>query len=696
MYSTRAASGSRPLIPPASAGLRTSPPASVLIPPDSSFLHRRIPDSRLIVAPRVPHITIQFLQGKGSLDLFSLDLPLPASCESASVQGSPLHGVEVETTDTQEILGLKALLDSGASGLFLHIRFVCEHGITTWTLSRPIPVKNVDGTANAAGAITEVVDLVLRYNGHSERVVFAVTDLGEQDMILGYTWLKEHNPEIDWAAGTVSMSRCPARCQTCREEVKVERKARNKTRAAIRACRSSGVPAPEPELDDIPELYPDPDCEDDPPPEANPETDPVPDSREADTMEEAEAFARNSAPKDFRDAVPDYLHDFEDVFSKAAFDELPERKQWDHAIELEPGSTPSSCKVYPLAPNEQAKLDAFLEEKSQKKDGSLRLVQDYRALNAITVKDRYPLPLISELINNLRGARYFTKLDVRWGYNNVRIKEGDEWKAVFRTNRGLFEPLVMFFGLTNSPATFQTVMNDIFRDLIAQGVVCVYLDDILIYTKTLEEHRRITRIVLDRLREHRLFLKPEKCEFERTEIEYLGLIISHGTASMDPVKVAGVAEWPVPKNKKEVQSFLGFTNFYRRFIRDFSHHARPLFDLTAKDVAWTWGSGQQDAFDSLKRAITSKPVLIFPDDDRPFRVEADSSDFATGAVLSQQSPEDEKWHPVAFYSKSLNAVERNYEIHDKEMLAIIRALEEWRHFLEGARHKVEVYTDRFL
>ncbi|GLB35706.1 putative retrotransposable element tf2 155 kda protein type 1-like [Lyophyllum shimeji] len=589
---------------------------------------------------------------------------------------------------------LKALLDSGASGLFLHIRFVREHGITTRTLSRPIPVKNVDGTANAAGAITEVVDLVLRYNGHSERVVFAVTDLGEQDMILGYTWLKEHNPEIDWAAGTVSMSRCPARCQTCREEVKVERKARNKTRAAIRACRSSGVPAPEPELDDIPELYPDPDCEDDPPPEANPETDPVPDSREADTMEEgdrllatalfgypaaeeirasqttsqrlAEAFARNSAPKDFRDAVPDYLHDFEDVFSKAAFDELPERKQWDHAIELEPGSTPSSCKSPMASP-------VFF---IKKKDGSLRLVQDYRALNAITVKNRYPLPLISELINNLRGARYFTKLDVRWGYNNVRIKEGDEWKAAFRTNRGLFEPLVMFFGLTNSPATFQTMMNDIFRDLIAQGVVCVYLDDILIYTKTLEEHRRITRIVLDRLREHRLFLKPEKCEFERTEIEYLGLIISHGTASMDPVKVAGVAEWPVPKNKKEVQSFLGFTNFYRRFIRDFSHHARPLFDLTAKDVAWTWG-----------------PSSFSPDDDRPFRVEADSSDFATGAVLSQQSPEDEKWHPVAFYSKSLNAVERNYEIHDKEMLAIIRALEEWRHFLEGARHKVEIYTD---
>ena len=164
----------------------------------------------------------------------------------------------------------------------------------------------------------------------------------------------------------------------------------------------------------------------------------------------------------------------------------------------------------------------------KKKDGSLRLVQDYRALNSITIKNRYPLPLISELVNQLRGAKYFTKLDVRWGYQNVRMKEGDEWKAAFRTNRGLYEPLVMFFGLTNSPSTFQTMMNDIFHDLIMEGVVCVYLDDILIFTKDLEEHRRITRLVLDRLRQHKLFLRHDKSEFERTTIEYLGLIISEG------------------------------------------------------------------------------------------------------------------------------------------------------------------------
>jgi hypothetical protein len=162
---------------------------------------------------------------------------------------------------------------------------------------------------------------------------------------------------------------------------------------------------------------------------------------------------------------------------------------------------------------------------------------------------------------------------------------------------------------------------------------------------------------------------------------------------MDPVKVAGVVEWPIPSNKKEVQSFLGFVNFYRRFIQDFSHHARPLFDLTKNDEKWHWDAEEQSAFDVLKKHIISAPILTSPDNSSPFRIEADSSDFATGAVLSQQTPEDGKWHPVAFLSKSLSAVERNYEIHDKEMLAIICAMEEWRHFLEGAEHQFKVWTD---
>jgi hypothetical protein len=251
----------------------------------------------------------------------------------------------------------------------------------------------------------------------------------------------------------------------------------------------------------------------------------------------------------------------------------------------------------------------------KKKDGGLRFVQDYRALNSITVKNKYPLPLISELITKLHGAKYFTKLDVRWGFNNVRIKEGDEWKAAFRTNRGLFEPLVMFFGLTNSPATFQTMMNDIFRDLVLEGVVVVYLDDILIFTESLEEHREVTRRVLEILQRHKLFLKPEKCEFEKTEVEYLGVIVSHNSVQMDPVKVAGVMEWPIPTTKKELQSFLGFTNFYRRFIQGFSHHGRPLFDLTRKDVKWDWTAVEQSASTTSRAKsplLQSSHPLIIP------------------------------------------------------------------------------------
>jgi len=290
------------------------------------------------------------------------------------------------------------------------------------------------------------------------------------------------------------------------------------------------------------------------------------------------------------------------VFTKENFDILLEHCKWDHAIELIPRAEPKSSKVYPLSPLEQAELDAFLEEnlhtrrirplKSsiaapvffiKKKDGSLRLVQDYCVLNAVTVKNRYLLPLISELVSQLCGAQYFTKLDVHWGFNNVCIKPGDEWKVAFRTNHGLFEPLIMFFGMTNSPATFQTIMNDVFRTVIVEGIVVVYLDDILIFTKTEEEHERAVQRVLEILMEHKLFLRPEKCKFHWKQIEYLGLVISENKIAMDPIKVAGVCEWSVPENRTDVQAFIGFVNFYHRFIQDFSTIARPLFDLTCSD-----------------------------------------------------------------------------------------------------------------
>ena len=515
---------------------------------------------------------------------------LPSKFVIATTEGSPSSlklKVELETTDTAEVKSVNSLVDSGATGELIDRDYAKGCQFRFLKLSRPIPVFNVDGTPNEAGAVTEVVDLILRYKNHSERTTFAVSNLGKQKLILGHSWLRKHNPEIDWATGEVKMSQCPPRCCSgCREEIRQEHIVRKAEMRRKETC--SDGPAPEFHHDsDEPEDVSE-ECLDQgdrifatgllPPPS------PI-EVQATSTVSQrlAEAFKVNSEAVS---PVPSYLQQFSDVFSKKSFDTLPSPKEWDHAVELIPGEKPSGCKVYPLSPSEQKELDLFLKENLEtgqirpskspmalpvcfikKKDGSLRLVQDYRALNAITVKNKYPLPLISELINKLQGARYFTKLDVRWGFNNVRVKEGDEWKAAFRTNRGLFEPLVMFFGLTNSPATFQTMMDSIFEELISEGVVVVYLDDILIFTKTLEEHRRVVKRVLEILQDNNLFLKPEKCEFERTEIEYLGVVISHNSVRMDPVKVSGVSEWPTPSSKKEVQSFLGFTNFYRRFIR---------------------------------------------------------------------------------------------------------------------------------
>jgi hypothetical protein len=214
-------------------------------------------------------------------------------------------------------------------------------------------------------------------------------------------------------------------------------------------------------------------------------------------------------------------------------------------------------------------------------------------------------------------------------------KKGDEWKAVFRTNRGLFKLLVMMFGLTNAPSTFQTMMNNIFADLITEGKVCVYLDNILIFSHDLTEHCCVMQIVMEQLQKNKLFLKSKKCNFKKRKIEYLGVIISEGQIEMDLVKVAGVADWPTPSMKKELQQFLSFTNFYRCFILDYSHITQPLFVLTGKKD-FKWGEDQTKAFQELKNCITCAPILALTDNSKPFQVEADSSDIATGAVLSQQ------------------------------------------------------------
>jgi len=284
------------------------------------------------------------------------------------------------------------------------------------------------------------------------------------------------------------------------------------------------------------------------------------------------------------------------------------------------------------------------------------------------------LPLISDLIDSIGKKKVFTKMDLWWGYNNVRIKKGDEWKAAFLMPEGSFKPTVMFFGLTNSPATFQVMMNDLLRDLVVEEKVAVFIDDVMVATETEEGHDEIVEEVLRRLEENDLFVKLEKCMWKVREVGFLGVIIEKDGIRMEKEKVQGVIEWPVPKSMKDVQKFLGLANYYRRFVKDFAKIAKPLHETMRKDKKWNWGERQQKAFKELKERFTTEPVLVIPDLDREMRVEADVSDFAMGGVLSMKY-EDEKWRPVAYISKSLNEAERNYEIHDKEMLAIIRCLE---------------------
>src|SRR6266702_3390949 len=271
----------------------------------------------------------------------------------------------------------------------------------------------------------------------------------------------------------------------------------------------------------------------------------------------------------------------------------------------------------------------------------MRPVQDYRKINAITIQNQYPLPLIVDLIQDLNNAHIYMKLDIRWGYNNVRIREGDEKKAAFKTRYGLFEPTVMYFGLTNSPATFQTMMNFIYRDIILKHeplgtTIRVYMDDISIATHTnLDDHQRAVHDVLKVAQLHDLYFKPEKCLFNSSFIYYLGIILEKVVTQMDPAKIAGINTWPTPKNATEVRKVLRFFNFYRPFIKDFAFIARPLHKLTRKDQEWQWGTEEQKAFDALKKHITTEPVLAHAKLDNQFELEVDASGYVVGAVLLQ-------------------------------------------------------------
>ena len=397
--------------------------------------------------------------------------------------------------------------------------------------------------------------------------------------------------------------------------------------------------------------------------------------------------------------VLEKFHRWIKVFRKKQSERMPTRKLWDHAIEMKKGFVPQKGKIYPLSREE---VREFVKEQLRKgyiwpskspqtvpvffvgkKDGKKQMVQDYRYLNEWTIKNNYPLPLISNVLENIGTKKIFTKMDLRWGYNNMRIKEGDEWKAVFMILEGLFEPTVMFFGLTNSLATFQAMMNELLRDLINTGKVVVFIDNVIVGTEMKERHDELVVEIIKRLEENDLYVKLEKCKWKVREVGFLGVVIGPEGIKIEEEKMKGVLEWPTPKCIKDVQKFLGLANYYRQFIEGFAVVARPLHDMVKKDKKWDWTERQEKAFKELKEWFTKEPVLAAPNIDKKMRIKVDALDYMMGGVLLMEC-KDGLWRLIAFLSKSINETERNYEIHDKEMLVIIRGLEAWRHLLEGA------------
>src|SRR5580765_5826311 len=354
-------------------------------------------------------------------------------------------------------------------------------------------------------------------------------------------------------------------------------------------------------------------------------------------------------------------------------------------------SRPSSTKTSTTALSGNSTLLTERPSSSLRRRTACFASVDFRGLNKLTKKDCYPLPLLTDLLDAPSNARIYTKINLHHAYHLVRIRASDEWKTTFQTKYGSFEWLVIPEGLTNAPGSFQCFMNNIFADMLDVCVV-VYLDDILIYSADEATHRKQVKEVLRCLQKHGLYAKPEKCVFHTDRVDYLGYILSPDGLIMDPAKIQVIQDWPEPRKVKDVQSFLGFANFYRRFIFNFSEIVKPLVRLTQKHIKFEFGASEHEAFNLLKHTFTTASVLTHWIPDCPIIIETDASDYVLAAVLSIILPNGEI-HPVAFHSRSFNSTELNYDIHDKELYTIFEAFRIWRHTLDGSATPIDVITD---
>ncbi|CAO1614203.1 unnamed protein product [Parajaminaea phylloscopi] len=505
------------------------------------------------------------------------------------------------------------------------------------------------------------------------------------DVILGVDWMERHGVVMDISRGTVTS-------QTFGDLTMV-RKVKFKDTRSIRTLTNMISSVRTNWLD---------------------EDTPWGESKEFDEVDEDVAVSAEELKE-----VPEEFHQYGDVFSKKKADRLPPfRPHIDLMIELDGDIPPSlkQAKYYRLSHVENEALSDYLADMLKKgfirpstspiaspgffvpkpHSKELRFVVDYKRLNTVTTKDKYTLPLIADILHFVGKGRIFSKVDLRGAYNLMRVAEGDEWKTAFCTPQGSYEYLAMPFGLCNAPSAFQRWMNSIFGDLIPRKLM-VYLDDIIVFSQDEQEHRATLHELFKRLRENRLYTAPKKCEFFKTELHYLGHVISAEGISMDNSKVECIESWPTPDSIKAIQRFLGFANWYRGFIKSFSELSAPLTRLLKSSTREALGIKSesqkftlpQDAIyatESLKRAFINAPLLTHWSPGLVTVVETDASNFALGAILSQEH--ESALRPVAYFSRSFKPAEVNYDVHDKELLSVVEALRAWRPYLAGSHFRI--------
>lgn len=552
-------------------------------------------------------------------------------------------------------LNAYVLFDTAATRCFVSHDFMPKLKVPCESMLKPLSVE----IANKEVILVDKIfkDCCCEIQGQSFSVDLIPMKLGEFDIILGMDWLRNYNASIDCKSKSVTLQN-PNQLKVkfygdhkpLRQFLSIIQ-AKRLLRKGAEAYLAYVVKPPKKEID----------------------------------------IGMIPVVKEFIDVFPDDLPG------------LPPDREIELAIDLEPGTRPISKAPYRMAPVEMKELLTQLQDLLdkgiirpsvspwgapvlfvKKKDGTMRLCIDYRELNKVTIKNKYPLPRIDDLFDQLKGARYFSKIDLRSGYHQLKIREEDILKTAFQSRYGHYEFLVMPFGLTNAPAAFMDLMNRVFRKFFDKFVI-IFIDDILIYSKTNDEHAEHLRMVMETLRKEKLYAKLSKCEFWLEEVQFLGHVISKDGISVDPSKVEAVTKWEQPKTATEVRSFLGLAGYYRRFIKDFSKIATSLTKLTRKSEKFVWTPNCEESFQELKRRLVSAPILSLPDDSGGFVVYSDASLKGLGCVLMQHGK------VIAYASRQLKDFEQRYPTHDLELAAVVFALKLWRHYLYG--EKCEIYTD---